>query len=131
MPKALTRNELEHFGSLITIKGRNQCLGDLLYFAGHGTFDPTYGKVPVPVDEVKLHNDALDKALVEGLDRNCKVGQGGFFYYHGGKVVSFAGLVVSTDIAISGKAITFRRDGKTFRGRLNKDADAFNFKRIA
>lgn len=125
----LAREELENFGSLIMLKGSNQCLGSLMVFAGHGTFDAEYGKVPVTPKEVEQHNCALDKALIKGLE-GCKVGQGGTFYYHGGKVSTFAGTVVDPAPRVHGKVITFVYRGSTFRGRLRSDADCFKFKRI-
>ena len=127
--------KLENLGSLITIAGTNQCLGDLLHAPGHGTFDPTHGRVDVSAEQAKLHNEALDKAKLEGLDANCEIGQGGYFYFSRNPmtVKTFMGTVVSTDCALSasGANLTFRRAGKVYRGRLSKQNDAFNFRRIA
>ena len=126
---------MENIGSLITIKGTDACLGDLMHFEGHGTYDPNHGLVPVSKEEADTHNKLLDEARLNGLDRNCKVGQGSFFYFTGKapdrKVTTFVGTVVSTDVRVKGQSITFVRKGKTFRGRLCKDADSFNFRRVA
>ena len=131
----LAREDLENIGSLITIKGTDACLGDLMYFDGHGTYDPDHGLVPVSKEEADTHNKLLDEARLDGLDRNCEVGQGSFFYFTAKapdrKVTTFVGTVVSTDVQVNGKSITFVRKGKTFRGRLRKDADSFNFRRVA
>ena len=131
----LAREDLENIGSLITIKGTNACLGDLMHFDGHGTYDPDHGLVPVSKEEADTHNKLLDEARLNGLDRNCEVGQGSFFYCTGKapdrKVTTFIGTVVSTDVRVKGQSITFVRKGKTFRGRLCKDADSFNFRRVA
>ena len=126
----LTRDELENFGSLITFKDSNQCLGSLFASEEHGTFDVEYGKVPVTIEEAEQHNHALDGALVKWLE-GCKVGQCGTFYHHGGKVSTFMGVVVDPAPVVHGKVITFVYKGNTFRGRLPKDAECFTFKRIA
>jgi hypothetical protein len=125
--------EFLNLGSLITYKdeaGQECCLGQLMDFAGHGVFDPTLGKVDVSSEHVKAHNEALDGAMLKGLDENCQVGQGGTFYYIGGKVQTWLGAVVSQVVNCTGKSITFYRGGRAFRGRLQKDADCFNFRRI-
>lgn len=156
--KTPTRDELHNIGSLITYlakEGDEQetCLGDLMHFNDHGTYDATFGLVDVTEEEAKLHNQALDEARLKGMDDLCEVGQGGSFYLskaaaiaanaaswsqiggtqkmHNQKVTTFMGTVVSTDVEITGKTITFRRNNKVYRGRLSKDADAFNFKRVS
>ncbi len=136
--KPLTREQLEHFGSLITIKGTDTCLGDLWHAEGHGTFDPNYGKVPVTNEESEAHNQALSKARLDGMDQNCEIGQGSFAYRHGGvpptggsQVNDFIGAVISDNVTVHGNTLTFRRKGKTYRGRLSTKCDAFNFKRVA
>ena len=102
----LTREDLENIGSLITIKGTNTCLGDLMHFDGHGTYDPDHGLVPVSKEEADTHNKLLDEARLKGLDENCEVGQGSFFYFTrkapDRKVTTFVGTVVSTDVASRG-----------------------------
>ncbi|MGO8750601.1 MAG: hypothetical protein ACLQNE_32025 [Thermoguttaceae bacterium] len=133
----LASDELEGFGSLITIKGTNTYLGDLMHFEGHGTFDPDHGLVPVTKDEADVHNKAMDEARLTGLDENCEVGQTGFFYFRndkGGRMVihTFIGMEVACQsIRVKGQSITFVRKGKTFRGRLSRQHDVFNFRRVA
>ena len=69
--KPLTREDLENFGSLITIKGQPQrCLGDLFHSPEHGTFDPTHGHVDVTSDEAKLHNLALGQMKLNTMNEN-------------------------------------------------------------
>lgn len=137
MPKTklLTRDDLENFGSLITLKNEPAtCLGDLWYAGEHGAFDPSYGKVPVTADEVKAHNAALSKAKLEGMDKNCEIGQGGSAYVYMGDnpcIAFFDGTVVSTVITKRGQSITFTRNGKNYRGRLSQKHDLFNFRRIS
>ena len=127
-----TTPQLENKGSLITIAGTNQCLGYLMNFTGHGIFDANLGKLDLTPDEVKIHNDLLDKAMLEGLDK-CSIGQGGTFYFfpHKRTVGTFMGTLVSEKVHLSGKVITFFRNGHQYRGRLQKEAECFNFKRIA
>jgi len=126
----MDRKQLENFGSLITIKGTNECLGDLMYFQGHGTYDPTYGTVPVSQAEAEQHNKALSAARFKGMDENCQIGQGGYAYYQTNQITDFIGVVISTDVSKKGNSITFYRNGKKYRGQLQK-GDHFNFKRVA
>ena len=135
--KQLKREDLDGFGSLITIRKTNTCLGDLICFLGHGTYEPQYGKVDISEEEVEAHNKALDKAIVEGLDQRCEVGQGGYAYLStmleapGLRVAkTFHGTLLAAAV-VKGKTVTFTRKNKTFRGRiLSKDSDCFNFRRI-
>lgn len=125
--------ELENLGSLITVKGTNECLGDLMHFAGHGVYDPTHGLVPVTKEQAYIHNKLLDEARLKGMDENCKIGQGSYAYYHPDSgVKTFCGSLIAprTNCSVSGQSITFTRAGKTYRGRLRKESDNFNFRRI-
>ena len=130
--KTLTREQLENIGSLITIKGTKTCLGPLFAFSSGNIFDATYGKVPITKEESEAHNKAFDKAIVEGLDENCQIGQVGTFYYNDGEktVKTFNGTLVSSNVRRSGKVVTFFRNGKIFRGQMRKDAECINFKRV-
>lgn len=130
--KPLTADQLEHVGvSLITVKGTNTCLGDLMAFKGHGVFDPSFGMVPVSEEAAKIHNAALDKARLEGMDTNCEIGQGSFAYFQTGKgVTTFSGTVISTEYTVLNRVIRFRRAGKVYRGTLKRDSDDFNFRRV-
>jgi hypothetical protein len=128
---------LENLGSLITYKDGDQdrCLGYLMNFPGHGVYDASLGKMNVTPEEADIHNRLLDEALLHGLDENCQVGQGGTFYVgkHEGRtaVKSFIGTLVSADVSVNGRSVTFRRNGKTFRGRLSKQHNLFHFRRVA
>jgi len=130
-----TNLTLENKGSLITIAGTNECLGYLMHFDGRGVFDATLGKVDVSPDEANIHNTELDKAMIEGLDSQCQVGQGGTFYFDQNKQVvhTWSGTLVSDKVHLTagGKGITFIRNGRQYRGRLQSDADCFNFKRVS
>jgi len=110
-------------------------LGYLMYFGGHGVYEPQAGLVDVSPEDSERHNELLDEALLQGLDEQCEVGQYGLFYWDRSerRVHTFTGAVVAerSDVACRGNTVTFRRNGKTFRGRLRKEADAFNFRRIS
>jgi len=130
--------ELLNKGSLITYQGRSgeeTCLGYLFNFPGRGFFDPSLGKIDVTPEEAKAHNSLLDEALLKGLDENCEVGQRGAFYLveHNSRpaIKTFSGTIVSTDLSINGRSVTFRRSGKAYRGRSSAQYDLFNFRRVA
>jgi len=128
--------EILHRGSLMSYrdKGRERCFGYLFEFAGHGIFEPTFGKIDVSSQEAKTHNELLSQGEIAGLDQNCAVGMGGMFYTRkqDGRtiVTTWLGEEVSRDIQVNGNVITFNRNGMTFRGRLRRDEDCFHFKRI-
>lgn len=137
MMSAKTLQPLENVGSLIT-QG-DQCLGYLIHVPEHGTFEPSLGKVDVSAEEAEIHNQCLDKALIEELD-NCELGQWGgqwgtlYWRQIDGRrdeveIRTFLGIVVAYGMH-NGKTIRFTRDGKVFRG-LSQKAGCFNFKRIA
>jgi len=134
----MEREQLEHVGvSLITIKGTNECLGDLIHFEGKGTYDPSHGRVPVSKEEAAIHNAALDEARLKGMDENCEIGQGSFAYFIDGKVQTFIGSLISDRVTVTGnqrKTVYFTRAGKRYSGRLpwgEMAGDAFNFRRVA
>lgn len=144
--KQLTVEQLEHVGtSIITIKGTNRCLGDLLFFDSlpdskgviqHNLcFCPTNGRVPVSKEAAEIHNKALDQARLTGMDENCQIGQGTSAYLTKGVVHFFSGTVIAEQsVCKEGRkylTVTFCRKGKTYRGRMELDAQCFNFKRIA
>ena len=134
--KVLEEKDLEHVGtSLITIKGTNECLGDLFHAAEHGTFCPNNGRVPVSKEAADIHNKALDEARLKGLDKNCEVGQHGMFYWSKDKITTFLGTQVNEGhIVTSGnkrKTIYFTRKGKKFKGVLHKNDDLFTAVRTA
>jgi len=109
--------------------GQEQCVGYLFNFDGHGFFSPD-GKVEVTKEELTTHNQALATAEVQVLD-HCVIGQWGTFYLIKNQVQTFTGLLVSDSVTINGASIIFTRNGKTFKGRLQKEADCFNFRRVS
>ena len=122
---------IKNNGGLLTMEqeGKEVCLGYLFNFGTErGIFSPD-GKTEVTAEEAEIHNKVLSEAELKGLDENCQIGQHGTFYYVKGKVTTFMGTVVSELVRVSGKVITFRRQGKVYAGRLQKDADCFNFRR--
>lgn len=121
-------------------------VGYLIDFTGRGIYSPD-GQVEVTAEEAKEHNRILDQAMLDGLAK-CEVGQYGTFYLirkdgtlcgqptKQWDVTTFMGTVVASAVKIRGEVVTFRyklADGKlgTFRGRRKKDADCFNFRRVA
>jgi hypothetical protein len=125
--------KINNRGSLMTFtneNGQEQCLGYLMNFNEHGIHEPNFGGLDVSKEEADIHNKLLDSAMLNGLDENCQIGQGGTFYFVGGKVTTWAGAVVAASASTKGRSITFARNGKVYRGILQKNADCFNFNRI-
>lgn len=135
--------QIQNDGGFLTWddNGAQTCLGYLMHFQGHGVYEPTLGHVEITPEAADVHNKLLDEAMLKGLDENCQVGQGTSFYLQakddkgrpacGQAVVkTFMGTVVSSDVRIVGKSVTFSRKGKVFRGRTQKDADVVNFRRV-
>lgn len=135
-----THPELLNRGSLITYlaapEAENEsCLGYLMDFGARGIFDAVLGKLAdLTPEEAKLHNQFLDDALIEGLDTGCDIGKGGTFYavQSGSKrvVKTFIGTLISDNVTVRGPSITFYRKGMSFRGRLPRSGNAFNFRRV-
>lgn len=121
---------LENVGSLITT-GDGHCLGYLFDFSGHGVYSPE-GKVEITKEQAGTHNRLLAEAEIKGLDENCQVGQGGTFYWSPKAGVTMWTGVKVADYTLnpSQTVLTFKRNGKVYRGRLQKDANCFNFKRV-
>jgi len=120
-------------GSLMTFKdGETEChLGYLIDFGDKGIFEPTLGRVAVMKSEADEHNRLLSKGEVEGLD-TCPIGIGRDFFLSKDKkaVTTWKGDVVSTEVRVKGKVITFYRGKKTFSGRLRKNTDSIYFQRV-
>jgi hypothetical protein len=120
-------------GLLISDDGH--CLGYLMDFGEHGIYEPSLGKVDVLPDVAETHNRLLDEGLLLGLDNNCEVGQRGTFYLSkrngSPQVTTWLGIVVSSRVRLRGQVITFWRGNRTYRGRLRKGADCFDFRRVA
>ena len=125
-------------GLLIDEDGRPY--GHIFTLNGNG-FAPTGGVGPIDGDAIADHNRALDEALILGLDENCEIGQCGFFYWkpdepcsfcRRGSVTTWTGVEVARGRVTGDKRRTvhFARNGKSFRGVLQRDADCFNFRRI-
>ena len=130
--------KLENKGSLITYKdhGKDTCLGPLWHAAGHGTYDPTFGRVDVTKEDAEIHNGELDKATLAGLENACEVRQGAMFYAHPElgqtsniRVTTFDGTLVAVAHRYGKIMLAFTRDKKGFCGRIKKDADCVWFKR--
>jgi hypothetical protein len=126
MPTPLQPEQLEHLGSMITIKGTNNCLGFLMPFPEKGVFDAHYGKVPVSEEHAKEHNRLMGEALIKGLDEGCQVGQGNTFYLtkkpaEAGRsptmhrIATWDGQVVSDEVVkVSQLRYRFSRKGREF-----------------
>ena len=136
MKNKLKTPEILNRGSLLTYQdtGRERCFGYLMEFAGHGIYEPTFGKLAVTSAEASTHNQLLSQAEIQGLDNHCAVGLGGTFYTRKNErqtlVVTWLGEEVSREVQVRGQVLTFRRQAMTFRGRLRRDEDCFGFKRI-
>ena len=135
--RAISRDQLENFGSIVTFKDKPDCLGDLWHVNGH-TFCPHYGLVPVTEEEAKQHNAALDAARIQGLDAQCEIGQGSNFYLtqlatYGWQVVTFSGTVVASneDLYVSRHLVTMRRGDRVFQGRRHTKDDCIFLKRVS
>ena len=123
---------LQNHSGLWVDEDTGACLGYLFDFREKGVFSPD-GKVEITKEQADTHNRLLAEGEIKGLDENCAVGQRGTFYFHSLKGVhTWTGVEVAKrdNCRVRGQVITFTRNGKTFRGRLQKDADCFNFKRI-
>lgn len=103
-------------------------LGYLFCFNGQGTFSPD-GKVEISPEQADKHNKCLSMLEIQSLDKCCEIGQKGTFYFIKGKVTTWSGELVSEQVKVKGKSITFVRNGKVYAGILQKNADCFNFKR--
>ncbi len=129
------KDNLTNHGGVLCFKenGTVYHLGYLLHHDG-STFCPSTGRWSgISPEDKDAHNQALSNAEIEGLDARCDIGQGGTLYYveTDKAVKTFVGTIVSKNVSIKGNSITFVRRGKTYRGRLQKDADCFNFTRIS
>lgn len=107
-------------------------LGFLLILPDKGPYDATFGRVSLSAEQAERHNDLLSAGQILGLDENCAIGQGGTFYLNNERtaVRTWIGAEVSRDLTWRGQVLTFRRQGKTFRGRVRKGEDVFHFTRI-
>lgn len=121
---------LENHDGLLMHGGR--CLGYVFVADSYGAFAPD-GRVEITAETADAHNRILSRGEIAGLD-TCEVGQCGTLYAgkRDGRMVvhTWIGELVSADTSVSGRILTFRRNGKVFRGRLCKDAGCFNFRRI-
>jgi hypothetical protein len=122
---------LKNHNGLWVDEDTGACVGYLFDFTGKGVFSPD-GKVEISPEDANKHNELLAQGEIKGLDENCAIGQRGTFYYNSTKGVhTWTGVEVAPRVncRVVGKSITFTRNGKTYRGRLQKDADCFNFRR--
>lgn len=98
---------------------------------GNGRAYTPDGPVSVTPEAARLHNETLTQALLLGLDE-AKVGQWGTFYHVGENVQTWTGTHVAKVTSETKTTLRFRRpNGHLFLGYKQKDADSFNFKRIA
>lgn len=143
--KKFRPTQFDNLGSLITFShnGQTCCLGYLMHFEGKGTYDATYGRVDISKEHADAHNAAYDKAEIEGLDNQCQIGQGAWFYVHEKTspvaVKTFLGTVlnegdVKVQMPTKGKGVfvLFTRKGRTFKGRFKRDqGDSVFFTRMS
>lgn len=136
--KTVCRDDLHNLGSLITYDDggdKETCLGYLMYFHGHGVFEPNFGKIDVTSEEADAHNRAMSESELDGLDTLCEIGQGCGFYVdrNAATVKTFVGDVATDSAKLDGRTVTFERNGRSFRGdyRRGQDDDFVFFKRVA
>lgn len=116
------------------------CAGYLFMFEGKA-FDPE-GLIQgvTTKEEVDAHNKILSQMEIDGLDKNCRVGQGGTFYVKGSddrKAPTHVTTWIGDPIAplkaeryrLTWK-LTFTRKGKTMEGVLKKGECCVFFKCI-
>lgn len=134
----LKLDRIEDHDGLLIIAGTNTCLGYLLVVpagipvaaSGHTAddlcFDAEHGLVDgMTAARAELHNRVFDEAVLKGLDEGCQVGQGNYFYLEPRplhvmwrpKVRTWLGTVVSDDVTVRGRGVTFRRGGRVFAGK--------------
>lgn len=119
------------------------------YLVAHNgvVFSPDGRLQGVTPEQIEAHNEALDKLLIAQLDAS-RIGDRGTLYVRDGicvlnnagiktyqyRVQTWLGETVALAVS-SNTSITFRRtlaDGTrgVFRGRLRKDGNAFNYRRV-
>lgn len=137
--------EFDHLGSLITVKDTDRCLGYLMHFESRGVYEPDLGLLQIDPQYVDPHNAALTKALIDGLDDNCAVGQGGSFYLKyankqrtKAEIRTFDGALVAPKADVRfvrrgpglPRLVQFARKGKMFEGVEDPEQDLFHFQRV-
>lgn len=111
--------------------------GDQRRLAGHllaihgRIYEPDGEVEGVTAEQAERHNELLDAMLIEGL-KTCELGQRGTFYYCARKkrVATFTGKVIADDVVPVGNVVTFQYRRRTFQGRLRKDEEFFEFRRV-
>jgi hypothetical protein len=117
---------------LVGTEDRERCLGHLMDFGDHGLHSPE-GKVSgISKEEATEGNRLLDVGMVEGLDSNCEVGQGAWFYPKQTatgrtEVRTWTGIRVDESAQRIDGGIEFQRKGKTFEGELEEESEAVFF----
>lgn len=118
----------DYHGMLVYESGA--LVGNIFDFKEKGLFDPDGKLDGVTPEQAEEHNRLFDQVIVTGLDENCKVGQGGLFYFDGeNKVTTWKGTVIADTVEKTKTTVKFRRKGKAYRGRIRQDEDAVFFKR--
>lgn len=125
---AQKRFQLENLGSLITIRDANCCLGYLFKHEGE-VFDATLGLVPVNELDADTHNKLFDEIVLKGLDDQCEVGQGNYFYLRGGMITTWLGTVVNEKLRITNHTVEMERKGRKFVGRRPRKGDGIFMQR--
>lgn len=108
----------------LLVEGDNTAVGYLIFDPSGRAFDPN-GFVPgVTKDEGEDHNQLLDEMLLTGLDENCEIGQGNYFYVDmkSRRITTWHGTELGKgSVDERNRYLTFARKGKTFRGELTRD----------
>jgi len=136
MNKPPTPEIINHFGLMVYFDhGAKRSLGYLRITKDEGIIEPSFGKIDVTTEAAQVHNQTLSRAQIDGLDHRFVIGGCGVLYIRkedGRWVVeTWIGELVSPDVEVVGRVLTFRRKGRTFRGTMHQDEGCFHWRRIS
>jgi len=133
-------NKFDNNGGLITFEDENgiqRYVNYLFYFNGKGTFEPNFGLLEgITKEQADEHNKILSRLQLEGLDKQCEVGQVGQFYLKRNPldVRTWIGESLGTATWKGLRDVVVRRNGRVFVGRARKassDDETINMKRVS
>lgn len=124
--------QVDDAGLVVLATNPSRVCGYLLELQGK-VFDADLGRVEVTPEQAKEHNRVFDEMIVDGLAK-CPIGKGNTFYHqeHEGthQVITWWGTMIDPRARVAGQTITFQYRGMIFRGRLGREHECFNFRRI-
>jgi len=136
MKKPPTPEIINHFGLMVySDLGAKRSLGYLRITEDQGIIEPSFGKIDVTPEVATIHNQTLSRAQIDGLDQRCAIGQTGVLYIRKVEgrwlVETWIGELISRDVEVAGRKLTFRRKGKTFRGTMHQDEGCLHWRRVS